>query len=243
MPRLEFVVFFGGGEQRIKSGHFIGDLNALGKSFHQLVCINRTCFIGRQSCAHCRKQMGIFGINRSFGCKVQGADKRLFQLGHKVKRTAEERNASSNRLTAGKPRNRLIDHCLKDGCGKVCRSRALVDQRLNVGLGKHTATRGDGIDFLVILGGFVQSFRVCLQKRRHLIDERARTACTNAVHTFFKTAREVDDLCILTAKLNGNVGLRCNSFECGCNGNHLLYEINSERFAEIDRARTRNFYF
>ena len=160
-----------------------------------------------------------------------------------MKRATKEGNASANGLSAGKTRYRLIDHRLKDRCGKICRGRPLIDKRLNIGLGKHTATCGDRIDFLIVFRCLVESFGIGLQECRHLIDKRTRTARTHTVHAFFKTAREIDDLRILTAKLDGNVSLRCNLFECRCDRHDLLNKFNAKGFTEIDRARSRYFYF
>ena len=47
--------------------------------------------------------------------------------------------------------NGLVTNGLKNGSGKVFTSRTLVNQRLNVGLRKNTATRCDRINHLVVL--------------------------------------------------------------------------------------------
>ena len=138
-----------------------------------------------------------------------------------MKRAAEKSNTSSNGLSAGKSRYSLIDYRLKDRCGKISRACPLIDKGLNVGLCKHSATGGNRIDLLVVFGSFVKSLGIGLQKCRHLIDKAAGASRANAVHAFFKTARKIDDLGILTAKLDGNIGLRCYLFKC-CRYRHDL---------------------
>ena len=61
-----------------------------------------------------------------------------------------------------------------------------------------------------------------MQKRCHLVDEGPGTAGTYAVHTLVNSAGEIDDLGILTAKLNGNIGLWGIILKGGSHGYDLL---------------------
>ena len=159
--------------------------------------------------------------------ELQRANERRLELRQEVQRSAEERDVAADRLAAGKARDGLVDDCLKDGGGKVRLGRPLVDEGLDVRLGKHAAARGDGIDLLILLRLAVKARGVGLQKRRHLVNERAGAACADAVHALLKRRTEVDDLRVLAAKLDGHIGLRSLApqrvrdshdllHECGC---------------------------
>ena len=66
-----------------------------------------------------------------------------------------------------------------------------------------------GINGLVIFRVFVQAGCIGLQKRSHLVDEGTGTAGADTVHTLLHIAAlKIDDLGILTAELDGHVGLR-----------------------------------
>ncbi len=45
------------------------------------------------------------------------------------------------------------------------------------------------------------------EQRRHLVDKRTGTAGARTIHALFDAVVKVDNLCILTAKLNGYIGL------------------------------------
>ena len=140
-------------------------------------------------------------------------------------------------LAAGKTRDRLVDDRLKDRGGKVGLRRALVDEGLNVRLCEHAAARGDGVDLLVVRGLAVKTRGVGLQKSGHLVDERAGAAGADAVHALLEPALEVDDLGVLTAKLDGDVHLRRDALKRLRDGDDLLHEGDAERLGKVDRAR------
>ena len=145
-------------------------------------------------------------------------------------------------LAAGKAGDGLIDHGLKNGSGQVGGGRALVDERLNVGFRKHAAAGGDGINFLIMLCLRVQSGGIGLEQGRHLVDEGAGAACADAVHPFFQSAPEINNLGVLAAQLNGHVGLRRDGLQCGSDGHHLLHEADAHGLAEIDGAGAGNLH-
>ena len=63
--------------------------------------------------------MGMVRGNRVLVVQLQGADKGCAQLGEEVKRPSEKCHVAADRFSAGKTADRLVDHCLKDGRGKV----------------------------------------------------------------------------------------------------------------------------
>ena len=116
---------------------------------------------------------------------------------------------SADRLSAGKPADRLIDNCLKDRCRQIRFGSTLIDQRLDIGFGKYTTACGDGIQCLIMFGVFIEPGCIGLQKRCHLVDERAGTSCTDTVHTLLHIAAfKIDDLCVFSAEFDRNVSLR-----------------------------------
>ena len=75
-----------------------------------------------------------------------------------------------------------------------------------------------------------------MQQRCHLVDEGAGAAGADAVHPLFQAAPEVDDLGILTAQLNGYVGLRGGVFQRRGHCHHFLNEGNVQSLAKVDGA-------
>ena len=117
---------------------------------------------------------------------------------------------TANRFAAGKAGDGLVHNCLENRSREVFAGRALVDERLNVRLRKHTAARRNRVNGLVVLRIVVETRGIRLEQRSHLIDERTRAARADAVHALVNAAGEVDDLCVLTAELDCDVGLRRN---------------------------------
>ncbi len=141
-------------------------------------------------------------------------------------------------MAAGKTRDGLRHDRLEDACRDVLLARALVQQRLHVGLREHAAAARDGIQNLMLRGELVKARRVGVQKHRHLVDEGARTAGAGAVHALLDAARvKVDDLRVLAAKLNRHVGLGNESFNGGLARNNLLHELHAEPLGKQQAAR------
>ena len=170
--------------------------------------------------------------------KLQGADKAgRAALGQEVQRAAEESDMAADRLAAGKTGDGLVDDRLEDGGGQVLLGRALVDQRLDIRLGKNAAARGDRIDGLVVPGVLVQSGGVGLQKRGHLVDEGAGAAGADAVHALLDIAvLKIDDLRVLAAELDGDVGLRSIKTQRRRDGNDLLDKRHVQMLCEGEAA-------
>ena len=110
--------------------------------------------------------MGILWCDSVLVIQLQGTDKGSLQLFQKVKGTAEKCNMTANRLAAGKTGNGLVYNCLENGSGKILLGGTIVDQRLDVSLGKYTAAGCDGIKRLVILRMFIQPGGICLKQGR-----------------------------------------------------------------------------
>ena len=182
---------------------------------------------------HSCEKMGILWCDGVFIIQLQGADKSCLQLIQKVKGTAEKCNMTANRLAAGKTGNGLVYNCLENGSGKILLSGTIVDQRLDISLGKYTAAGCDGVKRFVILRVFVQPGSISLKQGCHLIDERTGTSCADTIHTLLNIAAfEVDDLGILTAKFDGNISLGRNLLKRSGYRNYLLYKRNAKVVGE-----------
>ena len=139
--------------------------------------------------------------------KAQGLDKTRLELGEVVQRAAQERHVAVDGAAASQTGDSLRDHRLEDRGGDVLFLSALVEQRLDIGLGKDTAARCDGVDDRVVFGELVEAAGIRIQKACHLVDKRTRTACAGTVHALLDAAVKVDDLGIFSAKLDRNICL------------------------------------
>ena len=166
--------------------------------------------------------MGILRHNGLFRGELQGAHKGLLQLGHKVERSAQEGHIAPDGTALCQTADGLVHHRLEDGHCQVLLGCALVDQGLQVTLGKNTAPGGNGIDPLVVSGIFIETFGIGAQQRCHLVDEGTGAAGTDAVHALVPSAGEVEDLGILTAQLDGYIGLGIPAVQALAHGDDFL---------------------
>ncbi len=79
-----------------------------------------------------------------------------------MQRAAQKGHMPPNRLAAGKTADGLVYHRLKDGGGKIFLCGALIDERLDIGLGKHAAAGRYGVKGMIIFSVFIEPGGVCL---------------------------------------------------------------------------------
>ena len=139
-------------------------------------------------------------------------------------------------LAAGQTRDGLVHHGLEDGRRQIRPGRALVDQRLNVGLGEHAAAGGDGVQLPIVPGQVVEAGGIGLEQGGHLVDKGSGAPGAHAVHALLEGAGEINDLRVLAAQLDGHVSLRRGDFQGGGHGHHLLHEACPQGFAQGDGA-------
>ena len=84
----ESVIFRPTPEQRLQTGHLKGHGDAPGKPGNQVGNVHRFGAPGFQRRAHGGKEMGIFRVHDVFRRQLQSAYKGLFQLRHKMQRSA-----------------------------------------------------------------------------------------------------------------------------------------------------------
>ena len=87
---------------------------------------------------------------------------------------------------------------------------------------------------------FVQAARVGVQKRGHLVDERAGAAGARAVHALLDALVEVDDLRVLAAQLDGHVRFGDERLNRRLGGDDLLHELNAQPLRQQKPARARD---
>ena len=79
-----------------------------------------------------------------------------------------------------------------------------------------------------------------MQQGCHLVDERARTAGTGAVHALLDAVVEVDDLGVLAAQLDGDIGGRDEGLDSALAGDDLLDKLQVEPLGQQQAARAGN---
>ena len=156
-----------------------------------------------------------------------------------MKRASQKSDASADGSATGEAADGLIYHGLKDGCCQVFASGSLVDQRLDICLGKYAAAGRNGVNGLVISGIFVQARGVCLNQGSHLVDKRSRPARADSVHALFGIpALEINDFGVLAAKFDRDICLRRIVPQSGRNGDDFLHEHDIEVFCQRKSAGT-----
>ena len=146
---------------------------------------------------------------------------------------------STNWFTAGKSTDRLIYNCLENRCRQIFTCCAFVDQWLNIGFCKYTATGCNWIDCFVILGIFIEPGSIRLNKRSHLVNERTGTTGTDTIHTLLNiTAFKIYNFGIFTTELDRHICLRGIVLKCCRNRDYLLYKRNLKMLGEGETAGT-----
>ena len=235
---LELLVVVLGGKERVQAL----DLRAL----DVLQLLERADDLGkghallglaRQRGAGGNEEVRVFGDHAVLLVEVECDVEAAAQLGEVLQRAAEKCHIALDGVAAGKARDGLRDHGLEDRGGHVLGAGALVEQRLDVGLGKDAAAAGDGVDLRGALGQLVQAHGVGLEEGCHLVDEGARAAGAGAVHALLDAVVKVDDLGVLAAQLDGDVGLGDEGLHGALGRDDLLDKLEVEPLGKQHAAR------
>ena len=160
------------------------------------------------------------------------------QLGHEEQRAAEEDDGAVNRAPGSQAGDGLRGHCGEDGGGQIGLGGTIIDERLQIGFGEHTTTRGDWIQVLVALGHLVEAGGVGVEQCGHLVNERAGTTCARTVHALFGRGFQVGDFGVLAAELDDDIGLRVFLVDCLGFGDDLLNERHMQIVSKRQTAGT-----
>ena len=186
------------------------------------------------------KQVSVLGHDTVLLVQIEREVEAVAQLGEILQRTAQEGDVAADGTAARQARDGLGHDSLEDGGGHVLGAGALVEQRLHVGLGKNAAAAGDGIDGGGVGRELVEAAGVGVQQGCHLVDERTRAAGAGAVHALLDAVIEVDDLGVLAAQLDGDVGGRDEGLDGTLAGDDLLDKLQVEPLGQQKAARAGN---
>ena len=175
-------------------------------------------------------------------CQTQGLLKALLQSLKEKERSAQKQHLAFDFSALAQSGHRLVDHRLEDAGGNVLLARTLVEQRLDVGLGKNSTARCDRVDALVAQAQPVQLLGCHIQQRCHLVDEGAGAAGTAAVHPLLQSAAEEDDLGILSAQLDDRIGVRFILHHRFVGSKYLLYKVDAGILGKSQTCRTGDGY-
>ena len=87
-------------------------------------------------------------------------------------------------------------------------------------------------------GQLVQTRGIGVEKRRHLIDERARATRAGSVHALLDAVVEVDDLRVFAAQFDRNISLGDERLDRRLRSDDLLHELDAEPLGKQQPART-----
>ncbi len=183
-------------------------------------------------------QVGVGRHDELVDLAFKRALERGAQFGHEEQRAAEEDDGTVDRAARSQAGDGLRGHRGEDRRGQIGLGGAVVDQRLQVGLREHAATRRDRVQGLVVLGVIVEAGGVGVEQRGHLVDECAGAARARTVHALFGSGLQVRDLGVLAAELDDDVGLRVFLVDCRGFGDDLLDERHMQVVGKRQTAGT-----
>ena len=192
----------------------------------------------RQGGATGHEQVGVGRTDHMLVVEVERHAETLAQLGKVLQGAAQEGDMAADGTAARKAGNGLRHDRLEDGGSHVLGLGTLVEQGLHVGLGKDAAAAGDGVDDGGTLGHLVEAGGVGVQQARHLVDEGTRAASARAVHALLDAVVKVDDLGVLAAQLDDDVGLGLEGLDRRLGGDDLLHELKAQPLRQEQAART-----
>ena len=172
----------------------------------------------------------ILGNDNIFLPQTQALGINRHKLRVKKQRAAFKDDRRTDLQPLGQTAYGLFGHGMETGQGQVCLGHALIQQRLNVRLGKNTAPAGHIVDAPSLFGQRVQLFHRHFQESGHLIQKRTGSAGAASVHPHVgghQPARifvftEEDNLGILAAQFNGHAGVGMKFSHGKGVGHHFL---------------------
>ena len=156
--------------------------------------------------------------------------KALLEALEEEQRAAEEQHIALDLAALCEAGDGLVDDRLKNRGRDILLACALVEQRLDVRLGEHAAARSDGVDALRALREMVKLGRGNVEQYRHLKSMNApKAAGAGTVHALFQLTGQKDDLRVLAAELDDDVGRRHVHADRLARSKDLLNEVDVRR--------------
>ena len=180
----------------------------------------------------------VQGIFWAQALHAQNAVKGRPQLGEEGQRPAQVHHLALNLPALGQARDGLIHHGGEDALGDVVFLGALVQKRLDVGLGEHPAPGGNAVRALALPGNGVQLLGGDGEQRGHLVDEGPGAAGAGAVHAHLHRAGQEQDLGVLAPQLDDHVGVGDVLFHSGAGGVDLLHKGDVQVLRQAHARRT-----
>ena len=91
-----------------------------------------------------------------------------------------------------------------------------------------------------IFGQLIETRCVRLEQGCHLVNKCTRTARASTVHALLNAVIKIDNLSVLTAQLNGAVGLRNQSFYRALRGDNFLNKFKFQPLCQQQTTGTSN---
>jgi hypothetical protein len=121
------------------------------------------------------------------------------QLRQEEERPAKQDYPSAYWAATSQAGDSLGGDRLKDRRSQVFVTSSIVQQRLEVCFGKHSATRSDWVQGGETGSQFIQAARVGAEQCGHLVDEGSGPASARSVHSLFDYRFEIGDLGVFSS--------------------------------------------
>ncbi len=132
------------------------------------------------------------------------------------------------------------NHGLEDGGRQVWLGGALIDQGLEVRLGKNPAAGGDRVERFKVFGQVIQTRGIGVHELGHLVNKRPRASGTGPIHALFHMGLEEGDLGILPTQFNNDIRVGIVGLNKGGLGNDFLDEGHVQYLSHLHAARPRD---
>ena len=84
----------------------------------------------------------------------------------------------------------------------------------------------------------IEAGSVRLEQGRHLVNKRTGASRTDSVHSLVDASGEINNFCVLTAQLDGHIGLRREVLKRRGHGHYLLDKGNLQMGGEGEPSGT-----
>ena len=170
----------------------------------------------------------------------------LDQSRMEAQRTALKNDGRRHGESLGKAADGLLGNGMQSRQGDVFLAHALIQQRLDIGLGIDAAAPGYVIELCAALRQSLVFLGLYLQKGSDFIDEGSRSSRTASVHAHIRDFQpsglfapaEKNDLRVLAAQLNGCPGGRIIFHDSKRVGHDLLHKGHAGRIRKGFGSRT-----
>ena len=199
-----------------------------------------------EGCTHGDEHFGMLRHDSLFVRDAQAFLERFHERRVERQRAAFKNHGRLDFHTLGEAADGLLCDGVETRKCDIFLGDAIVEHRLDVRLGEHTATSGDFIDLLATFGITFEYFCLDAEEFCHLVDKCTRTAGTDTVHAHVRGDEfpcglvlfEEDDLGVLTAEFDGDSRFRVSCTNCKSVGDYFLHKKSVGGFGKRLTAAT-----